>query len=172
MNAVVVTESRAALAPLVDALRAQADEDAERALAAAAATAAALLAQAHAEADAILARARQLGTAEGASAAVAARTRGLRAARTAELAAQDDVYRELGRRVTERVAAWCARPDTRALLLARTHEVLGEHAVVADAPGGGLLASTAGHRLDLDAATLAARAVDALGAEIAGLWAP
>lgn len=172
MTALDVATARAALAPLYDALRDDARADARRRLADADGDADALLADARARADSVLAQARTAGAAEGAAELAERRSTDRRATRAAELGAEQEVYRELRGRVGARIAEWCARPENRSLLVAKVRAVLGSGAVVRDAPGGGVIGTVDGRRLDLTSDAVATLAVEALGADVMGLWAP
>lgn len=167
-----VAAARTALAPLCRALRDDAGEETGRRLADADADTAHLLSDAHTTAADILARARAAGIADGAAELAARRARQRQAARTGELRAQQDTYRELRRQVVARIAAWCARPETRSLLAERVRTVLGEDATVTDARNGGVIGTAGGRRLDLDVDTIAATAIETLGGDLARLWSP
>ncbi|WP_152359974.1 hypothetical protein, partial [Georgenia thermotolerans] len=55
---------------------------------------------------------------------------------------------------------------------ARLRAALGPGAQVHELPGGGVAAETPGRRAAVALTDLADRALDGLGADLAGLWAP
>jgi vacuolar-type H+-ATPase subunit E/Vma4 len=164
-----------ALAPVRSFLLARARADAERIRAEAAADADGVLAQARQQAEAVLAEAAQRGAAEGAEAAAATRARARRRVRGLQLAAQRQAYEALRQR--SRAAAQALREDPcyprlRRRLAVLARERVGADAVTSDAPGGGVIAVAPGRRADYSLGALAERAVEELGAEVEGLWAP
>lgn len=174
MTALRSRPAGAALEPVRSALLRRARADAARTRAAAEADAARVRAAAEAKAAEILARARAGGAADAAELRDAQRARTRRAVRALELAAQRDAHDDL------RTAAAAAvrerlrdRPGDAALresLVVVAHRLLGPHAVVTDAAGGGIVAEAGGRRVDLTLDALTARAVDRLGADLDGLW--
>jgi vacuolar-type H+-ATPase subunit E/Vma4 len=164
-----------ALAPVRGFLLARARADAERVRAEAAADADALLARARRQAEAILAEAAERGAAEGAEAAAATRARTRRRVRGLVLGAQRQAYEALRQRSS--TAAQALREDPgyprlRRRLAVLARECLGADAITSDAPGGGVIAVAPGRRADYSLGSLADRAVEALGAEVEGLWTP
>lgn len=171
-TAPVVTDP---LAPVRDFLLARARDDAERRRGDAAAEADAVLAQARQQAAAILAEAAEQGAAKGAEVTAAAQAAAARRTRGLLLAAQRQAYEALRQR--SRAAARALREDPgypalRRRLARRAREWVGRGAIVTDTPDGGVIAEAPGRRVDCSLGTLAGRAVDALGAEVEGLWAP
>jgi cell division septum initiation protein DivIVA len=160
-----------AIAPVREALLARAREDAAATLRAAEAAAEDLLANARAEADRIGAQARATGEADAAAARAAGLARAHRAARALMLGEQRAAYAALRERSR---AALAERADAalRAALTARVARVLGEDAVVADAPGGGVLATAGERRADGSFDALVDHALAVLGPRLAGLWSP
>ena len=164
-----------ALEPVRAWLLGAARADARRRRAAAAADADRQLARAKAEAAAILAEAREQGTAEGASLGAAEQARRRRQARRLLLEAERQAYEELRARSRAAVRALRDDPGYPALYerLARLAQAAaGPGAVVSQHPDGGVVAEAPGVRVDCTLDGLAARAVDALGEEVTGLWTP
>lgn len=156
-------------AELLRAARASADAVRDRARADADET----LRAARATADQVLARARDLGTAEGAADAERERVRAVRDAWAAELAVRAEVYSELRNAVREGVRLALAEgavPQARLAEAARA--MLGTEARVTAAGGGGVTAEVPGRRVDLSADVLADRALNRLGARAETLWEP
>lgn len=164
--------------PLVavrEALLARAAAEAERLLAEADAEADATLARARTEAEAIRAEARAQGEADAAAVLVAERARGRRQARAVVLEAQRESYDALRARALQQTLAlradpayapWCDR------LRQHVHAVLGADAAVTEHPDGGVLGEASGRRVAYTLTGLADRALDALGSDVEGLWAP
>lgn len=164
-----------ALAPLRTELLRRAHADADRIRRDAEATVAKTLAAAEAQRDQILAAAAIRGKADAAEIQSAWRARVRHSLRAEELAAHRAVYEELAARVTEAVCELRHDPGYQRLrqrLAGRARELLGPDAVVTEAPGGGIVAHGPGRRLDYSLAGFAARAVERLGADVAGLWQP
>lgn len=164
-----------ALAQVRAFLLARARAEADRVRAEAAAEADAALAQAREQAAAILDAAREQGKRDGAQLTAAAQAQARRRARGLLLAAQRRAYQALRQRGRAAAAALHEQPDYPVLheRLARlARQLAGPDAVVAEAPGGGVLARAPGRRVDCSLDALADRAVDALGGEVEGLWAP
>ncbi|MFB8181936.1 hypothetical protein ACFC8N_39120 [Streptomyces sp. NPDC055966] len=156
-------------AQLLRAARASADAVRDRARAEADET----LRTARATAEQVLARARELGEGDGAAAAERERVRAVREAWAVELASRAEVYAELRASVragVRRALAEDAVPQARLAETARA--VVGPHAQVSVAAGGGVTAEVPGRRVDLSADALADRALDRLGARAESLWAP
>jgi vacuolar-type H+-ATPase subunit E/Vma4 len=163
------------LAAVRESLLARARAEGERIRAEAAAEAGAALSQARQQAEAILATAREQGASEGAQVATAARTRARRRARGLLLAGQRQAYEALRRRGREAVRALRDHPEyprLRQRLERIARELAGPGAAVRDAPDGGVVAEASGRRVDCSLGALADRAVEGLGAEVEGLWAP
>jgi vacuolar-type H+-ATPase subunit E/Vma4 len=164
-----------ALEPVRAWLLGAARTDGRRLRAEAAAEADRLLDRARAEAAAILAEAREQGTAEGAALGAAEQARSRRHARRLLLEAERQAYDEL--RARSRAAARALRDDPgypalRERLARLAQAAAGPGAVVSDHPDGGVVAEAPGVRVDCSLDGLAARAVDALGGEVTGLWTP
>jgi vacuolar-type H+-ATPase subunit E/Vma4 len=162
-----------ALRPVGSALLARARADADQVLAAADAEAADLLARAQAEADGILAEARAQGEADAAGVLATERARARRQARAVVLAAQRDAFEGLRVQVLAEVpalrgdpsyAAWCGT------LGDRVRAVLGADAVVTEHPDGGVVGEASGRRVAFTLEGLVDQALDALGADVEGLW--
>jgi hypothetical protein len=142
--------------------------------AAAAADSERLLARARAEAEAVLAEARRQGTADGAALAAAEHARQRRRARGLVLEAERLAYEALQER--SRVAVGALRQDPgypalRQRLTRLALDAAGTGAVAGEHPDGGVIAQAPGVRVDCSLDRLAARAVEGLGGEVAGLWA-
>ncbi|MFG2123689.1 hypothetical protein [Streptomyces sp. NPDC048710] len=123
--------------------------------------------------DEVLARARELGEADGAAEAARERVRAAQDAWAVELAARSEVYAELREAVragVRRALAEGAVPQARLAEAARA--VLGTQARVTAAAAGGVTAEVPGRRVDLSADTLADRALERLGAQAETLWRP
>ncbi|WP_237108777.1 V-type ATP synthase subunit E family protein [Nonomuraea sp. MG754425] len=170
-----MTTTRDALAPLAGALSRQAEADARLIVARAEDEAAGLVAAARQDAGTILAAARSEGAAQAETDAVTTRIAAERRARRMELAARREALDELRARSAAAVRALRDDPCYPRLLdrlgvLARASG--GADLVVEEQPDGGVLAAGPGRRVDCTLGALAARAVDALGAEAERLWAP
>lgn len=163
------------LAPVRDCLLARARADAERVRAEAAAEAEAVLAQARQRAEAILAEARERGASQGVRVTAAAGARARRRARGLLLASQRQAYETLRRRSRDAVRALRDNPNhllLRQRLERVARDLAGPGAAVIETADGGVVAEAPGRRVDCSLDALADRAVDALGAEAEGLWAP
>jgi len=165
----------AALEPVRQRLRHDAEREAARLRAHARSQAAAIVAQAHRDASTTLARA----AAEAAAIAEPLTTAQLRrardGARSALLAAQREACDELRSRVRAAVAALPAQPEYGRLLHRITllaEQAAGPGAQVSPAPGGGVVAHGQGVVVDCSLDRLADLAVTKLGAAITELWAP
>ncbi|MEV4380575.1 V-type ATP synthase subunit E family protein [Streptosporangium sp. NPDC049644] len=166
---------RDALAPLAEALSRQVEIDTAEIAAGAEEEAAELVAAARQEARSILADARADGAAQARADAVTERVHAERRARNTELAAQREALDELCARSAAAVRALRDDPCYPGLLdrlSALTRSAGGADMVVKEQPDGGVLAEGRGRRVDCTLSALAARAVDALGAEVERLWAP
>ncbi|MFF4615558.1 V-type ATP synthase subunit E family protein [Nonomuraea jabiensis] len=166
---------RDALAPLTEALSGQAEADARAIIAAAEEEAAELVAAARQEARAIHAAARADGAARAKADAVTERIHAERRARGMELAARREALDELRARSAAAVRTLRDHPCYPRLLdrlSALARAAGGADLVVKEQPDGGVLAEGPGRRVDCTLGALAARAVDALGAEVERLWAP
>jgi hypothetical protein len=162
-----------ALSPVRAALVGEAVQQAEKIRAAASAEAEAVVAAARGQAEEILSQARVRGELDGRSAAASRRAMSRRAARGVVLAAQRDAYSELRRRVHEAVCALRedpVYPRLRDRLEGLARGLAGPSATVACHPAGGVVAEGPGTFVDCSLPRLADRAVDALGAEVTGLW--
>lgn len=165
-------DADAALAPLREALLADARAAASAILGEAEERAAALVAAAEEEAAGIRVAAVAAGE-EAARSEVALRSaRVRRQAHEEVLTAQEELRLELRRRVRQGAAG--LRADARyPVLLERLREraraALGPEAVLTEAPEGGLVAEAGSRRLDLTLPTLADAAL--ARSETGGLWA-
>ncbi|WP_431933256.1 V-type ATP synthase subunit E family protein [Nonomuraea jabiensis] len=166
---------RDALAPLTEALFRQAEADARAIIAGAEEEAAELIAAARQQARTILARARADGAAQAKVDAVTERIHAERRARDMELAARREALDELRARSAAAVRTLRDDPCYPRLLdrlSALARAAGGADLAVKEQPDGGVLAEGHGRRVDCTLGALAARAVDALGAEVERLWAP
>ncbi|MGZ4477508.1 MAG: hypothetical protein ACXVW2_02755 [Nocardioidaceae bacterium] len=163
------------LAPVRRALLSAAERDAARALATADTDAEATRREAETQAAAILTEARARGEADGREAVTAERGRARRLARGTVLEAQREGYTTLRREVHHAVTRWRDQPGYPALrerLAARARALVGPGATVSDRPEGGVVAEAPGRRAALTLPALADRGLDALAADLPGLWAP
>jgi vacuolar-type H+-ATPase subunit E/Vma4 len=165
----------AALGPVRQRLRRDAEDEAARLRAAAHAEAAAIVARAQRDARATLAAA----TVQAAAAADPLTSAELRQAReaaaSAVLTAQRAACDELRSRVRAGVAALHTQPGYEQLLHRITMlagQAAGPDAEVIPAPSGGVVARRPGLVVDCSLDRLADLAVTRLGAEVAELWAP
>lgn len=164
-----------ALEPVRAWLVASARAEAGQVRAAAAADGERLLARARAEAEAILTEAGRQGAADGAALAAAERARQRRRARGLVLKAERQAYEALQERSRAAARGLHKDPGYPALRQRLTRLALaaaGPGAVVAEQPDGGVVAEAPGVRVDCSLDRLAARAVEALGGEVARLWTP
>jgi vacuolar-type H+-ATPase subunit E/Vma4 len=169
-----VSALREALEPVRSALLARARATADADAARAAADADALLEQARARAAGIAATARADGERDAATVRAREAARAHREARETVLRAQQEAYAELRRQARVQVRALQDDPSYPALLERLRRQAvaeLGADATVRVHPDGGVVAESAGRRLDLSLPALADRAVDDLGAEVTSLWA-
>ncbi|WP_454857485.1 hypothetical protein [Promicromonospora soli] len=173
MTAVRTRPAATALEPVRSAVLRRARADADGVRAAAEADAARVRAAAEAKAAETLARARAEGAADAVELLETQRARTRRSMRARELAAQrvahDDLRRLAVDAVRERLRDGPGR-ELREALVVVARRLLGPHAVLTDAPGGGIEAEAGGRRVDLTLDALTARAVDRLGADLDGLW--
>ncbi|NUS82902.1 MAG: hypothetical protein HOY75_09145 [Streptomyces sp.] len=166
-------EAVAALAPVRAELLHTARAEARELLDRADQEAEALIAEARATARSLLEEAQRAGERDGAAAARDIRARARGTARAHELAARGQACEELRSRAVVRVReTWdtTARRDLLDRLRQRAQQLLGPDAEVTEAPDGGLVAQSAGRRVDYTLDALTARAVDRLGAEVETLW--
>jgi vacuolar-type H+-ATPase subunit E/Vma4 len=170
-----VTAAAAALEPVRQRLRRDAEDQAARLLTAARAEAADIVAQAHRDAAATLAEAHSVAAAKAAPVTAAELRRARDAARSAVLTAQRAAHDELHSRVRDGVAALTSEPGYDRLLRAitsRARQAAGPGAQFAAAPDGGVIARAPGLVVDCSLARLADLAIAELGPEVAELWAP
>jgi vacuolar-type H+-ATPase subunit E/Vma4 len=165
----------AALEPVRQRLRRDAEDEAARLRADARTQAAAVVAQAQQDATVALAAAaaQAAATADPLTAAELRRARD--AARSAVLTAQRAAFDELRSRVRTAVAALSAEQGYDQLLQRITHlaeQTAGPDAEVTLAPSGGVVARRAGVAVDCSLERLADLAVTDLGAAVTELWAP
>ena len=169
------TSAQEPLQPVKQALLATARADAERLLADADAEATASVSRAEAEADRIRTAARAQGAADAEAVLVAERARARRRARAQVLGAQREAYDDLRVRVARALpelrasAGYAAWQDA---VRRQVQEMLGEGAVLAEHPDGGVVGEAPGRRVAVTLTALADEAVDALGADVEGLWSP
>jgi vacuolar-type H+-ATPase subunit E/Vma4 len=164
-----------ALAPLRQELLRAAHADAEAALAAARQAADQAMAAARAEATRLVAAGRAEGTRAGEAVAADTLVRARAQARARQLAARRELLEALRREVTARLLTLRTGPayeDLRAVLTGRARELLGPGVTLTEPPGGGVIATAPGRRVDLSLTTLADLAVGLSTASAEGLWAP
>lgn len=163
------------LAPVRDALLDQARRAAADMRNAASADAAEAVAKARRRAAEILAEAERQGAADGAALAAVERMRARRKAREIVLRAQRAAYDELRRRARAAVTELrdhSSYPVLRYRLARLARSRAGPGATLSEHPDGGVLAVTQDRRVDCSLGMLADRALEALGAEVEGLWTP
>lgn len=163
-------EMTAALGPVAGSLLRSARSDAARIRAEADDAADEARARARAQATRILADARAAGRSEATASAGPGLARARRRARSIVLAARREAYEELRRRTGAALAALCEDPATAERLRRLARDRAGPRARITTAPGGGVIADAGGRRVDCSASSLADRAVDLLGGEVARLW--
>ena len=162
-----------ALAPVRDRLIQRARAEAEKLVGAARAEAAEAIAVAEARSRTILDEARARGEALAAADTAELLTAARREARVLDLAAQRAVYDAVRDGIDRGIRALrnsADYPAVRAALERRARSALGSEALILDDEGGGVTATARGRRLDLSLPTIAARAADGLGEEVAQLW--
>lgn len=165
-------EANAALAPLRQALRTNAKEQAAEIRDGAGREAAGLLASAREQAAAILAEATQAGADEARSQAALRSSRVRREAQELVLAQRNAVLAELRRRLKERVSTLQDDPRYPALVARLTEHcrrLLGPSTRVSESPSGGVVAEAGTRRLDLSFPVLAELALDSMPGE-SELW--
>lgn len=131
--------------------------------------------QARLAAAATVEQARADGYAEAAPLAAAELSRGREAAAKELLRARSEAYDELRRQVRAAVGALPGEPGYDRLagrIAALARRSAGPGAVVTAVPAGGWLARAPGVTVDCSLTRLADLAVEALGAEVQGLWTP
>ena len=171
----MVTTPEVALEPVRRALLEAARDEAGRVLAAARADAARALERAAEEQRAIRREARGRGEAEGRRAAAATARHTRRQGQAAVLRVRREAYAQLRRQVLARlgeVRGDPTYPEILRQLTGQARTLLGPGARVAESPAGGIVAEAEGRRLELTLPVLADQAVEALGADLEGLWAP
>lgn len=164
-----------ALEPVRDALLQQARTNAAAELARADADVAACIAAARTQAEHITADAHAQGEADAATLLAADRARARRHAHTIVLRAQQAAYAQLRRRSREAARELRADPgygDLLGRLAELVRRQLGRDAVVREHPDGGVVGDAPGRHVEITLDHLADRAVDELGADLAGLWSP
>ncbi len=162
---------RAALQPLVAALLARAQAEADAMRAAAEEEGREVVAAAREQAAATLAQARVHGEEDAAELRASERARARRAARAVVLRAQRAAYDDLCRLSQDAVGRLLAYPGRRGDLVARVRRRIGDQAVIRDGPDGGVVGSAAdGVSVDASVRGLVERAVVDLDLE--QLWAP
>jgi len=156
-----------ALAPVQAALLATARHDADQRVASAHARAAELLAAARERAEGIISAARDAGIADAERVFATEQARSRRAARARTLQARRQAYEQLRLRSREAVLRIRDEPGyaaVRATLTAVGIRLLGPDAEIVEADGGGVIARSAGRRVNLSLTAFADRAVDAVAA--------
>lgn len=164
-----------ALAPVRAALLRRARDQAAGITAEAQRQAASARNQAHRDAAGLAASGREAGRAQAAALAAQLLAQGRRDARAAVLGAQREAHEELRRRVRATVAALRDGPGYDLLLERLRHEAgraAGPHAVLTEAPAGGIIARAPGIVVDCSLPRLADASVEALGDQVAWLWTP
>lgn len=175
MTAVRESERRGALEPVRAQLIRRARAEADATLAAARTEVADQVASARARAAAILDEARAQGEAQAAAQTAAQRSSARRKARAMELDAERAVYAAVRAEIERGVLALRDAPDYRLLhagLERRARDLLGPHARLVADPRGGVVGTAPGLRVDLSLPAVAARALGAIGEEVARLWTP
>ena len=107
------------------------------------------------------------------SRACSARVR--REAHETVLAQRSAIRAELQRQVAEAATALQSDPryaELVARLTERCRAMLGQDAVVAPSPHGGVVATSGSRHLDLSLPTLAAQTLEAVTGEVSGVWTP
>lgn len=163
------------LAPLLEAVQAHAQRDADLAVRAGDADAAASLAGAEAESAALVDDARRRGTADAELILSTERARGAREARAIVLDAQRRAYESLRQAARDAVCGLREEPLYPALLealRARIAAELGPAARSREVPRGGLIGETGGRRTEYTLDGLADDIVERLRPEMERLWTP
>jgi len=165
----------AALEPVRQRLRREAEDEAARIRSDARAKAAGIIAGARRDAAAAVDKATTTGNSDATALAAEDLRRARDAARTAVLAAQREACDELRRRVRSGLEAMPAGLGYDQLAQQLTRLALhaaGPGAVVTPVPAGGVIARAAGVVVDCSLDHLADLAVEALGPAIRELWLP
>lgn len=173
MSRPLSTAADAALDPVRTALLAAARADAADVLRTAESERDSLLEQARRTAAKLLTEARAAGEADARATLAGRLAQSRREARRSALSAQRALYDELRRRCRAAASALAGTPEYAALrqqLIDVARERLGPDAVVVESPNGGILASAGNDRVDLSLPTLADRALERSGPEVAELW--
>lgn len=163
----------AALTPLRTGILRRARDDAEYILRNAREDADARYAGAAAECEAITARAVQTGRTRAAAEVAARRNRTAERQRTVVLAAQRSAYRRWRAAATAAVLALRDEPGYSRLeetLRTAAVRLLGPDITIEADPSGGIVARSRGRVLDLRLSAVAARAIEQVEPDIAGLW--
>lgn len=166
--------AEAALEPVRAAMLREARAQAAAIIGQARQDAAKLVGQARRDASDTVAQGRADGRAQAAPLAAEQVSRGRREARARLLRAQRDSLDQLRRQVQEAVAALPGEPGYDRLLARLTsaaRRAAGPGAAVSPHPAGGVVATAPGVVVDCSLPRLADQAVDALGADVAQLWA-
>jgi vacuolar-type H+-ATPase subunit E/Vma4 len=169
------TAVQAALEPVRQRLRRDADEQAARLRAAAREQAAAIVRQAREDAAAELGKSAAAAAAAAAPVTAAELARARDAARATVLAAQRQAYDDLRMRVQDAVTSLRDQPGYDRLIeqIARLAEqTAGPGRQLESPPGGGVVARSDGIIVDCSLARLADVAMAELGGAIRELWAP
>jgi vacuolar-type H+-ATPase subunit E/Vma4 len=164
------------LAPLRDALLAQARSDAEATLAQAEGEAQAQLTQARAEAEQVVAQARAEGEHDAEQLRLEQRARARRRARSTVLAEQSRGLEALRHTVQSRLTELWTDPATHDAVVRRltaaAQRDLGADISVAELPEAGIVAMAGKVRATYRLGDLADLAIDSLATELVGLWTP
>jgi vacuolar-type H+-ATPase subunit E/Vma4 len=166
---------QAALEPVRQRLRRDAEEQAARLCVAAREQAAAIIRQAREDAAAVLDESRAEAATTAAPVTAAELQRARDTARTTVLAAQREAYDDLRMRVRRAVGALPEEPGYDRLLRRITRlaeQAAGPSAQLESPPAGGLIARSDGMIVDCSLVRLADLAVAELGAAIRELWTP
>lgn len=163
------------LAPVREALLADARGDADRLLDEADADVEAVCRRTAAECDRIRREARARGEKDAEELVVAERARARRQARAVVLRARGQAYDDLRHRVHE--AALALRdatdyPELRERLAGQARALVGDSARVSESADGGVVAEDGGRRAVLSLTALAERVLERMGPDLEGLWAP
>jgi len=167
--------AQAALEPVRQRLRRDAEEQAAGLRAAAREQAAAIVGQARKDAVAVLDESTAKAAATAAPVAAAELQRARDAARAAVLAAQREAYDDLRVRVRRAVGALPEEPGYDRLLQRMTRlaeQAAGPSAQLESPPAGGVIARSDGMIVDCSLVRLADLAVAGLGDAIRELWTP
>lgn len=171
----VATVPAEPLAPVREALLADARGDADRIFAEADADVEAVRRRTAEECDRIRREARSRGAADAEEMAAAERARARRQARAVVLRARGRAYDGLRRQVRDAAVALAGSadyPELRARLVEQARALVGDSARVSETADGTVVAEDGGRRAVLSLAVVAERLLDRMGPDLEGLWAP